>query len=179
MLIPMKKRIEDTFAWLAAKTAEATGSFWAFFAAMLVIVVWGATGPLFGYSDTWQLVINTGTTIVTFLMVFVIQHAQNKDMRAVQLKLNELIASMEGASNRLIDVEDLSDEELRLLYRNYCHLAQTAQRLSPGAKLSIESAGEKRGVSQRVLGDEDESALLRAAARRGRRGGHAFKHHKR
>src|SRR6478735_8897199 len=98
----MNKRIEDTFAAIAGKTSEVTGSFWAFACAVLVIVVWGLTGPVFGFSDTWQLVINTGTTIVTFLMVFVIQHAQNKDMRAVQLKLNEIIAAVEGASNRLI-----------------------------------------------------------------------------
>jgi low affinity Fe/Cu permease len=176
----MNKRIEETFASIASKTSEATGSFWAFAVAVLVIVVWGLTGPLFGFSDTWQLVINTGTTIVTFLMVFVIQHAQNKDMRAVQLKLNELIASIEGASNRLIDVEDLSDEELRLLYRNYCHLAQSAQRLRPGAKVSIESAGEKRGGQQaRALGDEEETVLLRAAEQRSRRyAGRRHKHKK-
>jgi low affinity Fe/Cu permease len=173
----MKKRIEETFAAIAGKTAEVTGSFWAFALAVLVILVWGLTGPLFRYSDTWQLVINTGTTIVTFLMVFVIQHAQNKDMRAVQLKLNELIASVEGASNRLIDVEDLSDEELRLLYRNYCHLAQTAQRLAPGAKVSIEAAGEKRGgPSVRPFGEEEETALLRAAERQSRR--HRGRRHK-
>src|SRR3954464_14906488 len=89
-----------------------TGSSWAFATAVLVIVTWLATGPLFHYSDTWQLVINTGTTIVTFLMVFLIQRAQNKDALAIQLKLNELVAAMEGASNRLIDVEDLSEAEL-------------------------------------------------------------------
>jgi low affinity Fe/Cu permease len=166
----MKRRIEEMFALLAAKVSEATGSFWAFSLAALVIMVWGLTGPLFGFSDTWQLAINTGTTIVTFLMVFVIQHAQNRDMRAVQLKLNELIASIEGASNRLIDVEDLSDEELLLLYRNYCHLAQTAQRLAPGAKVSIESAGEKRGGPvTRAFGEEDEAVMVRALRRRPRR----------
>jgi low affinity Fe/Cu permease len=173
----MNKRIDETFAAMAGKASEATGSFWAFACAVLVIVVWGVTGPLFGYSDSWQLVINTGTTIVTFLMVFVIQHAQNKDMRAVQLKLNELIASIEGASNRLIDVEDLSDEELRLLYRNYCHLAQSAQRLRPGAKLSIESAGEKRVAGEvYALGEEQETALLRAAEKLAKR--HRGRRHK-
>jgi low affinity Fe/Cu permease len=176
----MNKRIEVTFAAMAGKASEATGSFWAFAIAVLVIVLWGVTGPLFGYSDSWQLVINTGTTIVTFLMVFVIQHAQNKDMRAVQLKLNELIASVEGASNRLIDVEDLTDEELRLLYRNYCHLAQTAQRLEPGAKVSIENTGEKRGAAgARVFGAEEETSLLRAAERRAKHHGpRRHKHHR-
>ena len=132
--------IEDVFAKLAAKISQATGSFWTFSAALLVVLVWAATGPIFHYSETWQLVINTGTTIVTFLMVFVIQHAQNKDMRAVQLKLNELIAAVEGASNRLIDVEDLSDHELEHLYARFQTLARTAQKVSHGAKLTIDDS---------------------------------------
>ena len=133
--------VEELFARVAGKTSQAAGSFWTFSLAVLVVVVWAASGPFFGFSETWQLVINTGTTIVTFLMVFVIQHAQNKDMRAVQLKLNELIAAVEGASNRLIDVEDLSDRELEHLYARFRHLAKTAGKLSQGAKLSIEDAG--------------------------------------
>ena len=92
------------------------------------MIVWGATGPLFGYSDTWQLVINTGTTIVTFLMVFLIQRAQNKDSLAIQLKLNELVAALEGASNRLISVEDLSEEELEILRKHYYRLVQMSKR---------------------------------------------------
>ena len=96
-----------------------TGSTIAFVLACLVVVVWVATGPLFDFSNTWQLVINTGTTIVTFLMVFLIQRAQNKDSLAIQLKLNELVAAMAGASNRLIDCEDLTEEELRTLHRHY------------------------------------------------------------
>src|ERR1041384_1173501 len=131
--------VEELFAKLASKISQATGSFWTFSAALLVVLAWAATGPLFHYSETWQLVINTGTTIVTFLMVFVIQHAQNKDMRAVQLKLNELIAAVEGASNRLIDVEDLTDRELQHLYSRFQTLAKTAQKVSHGAKLSIDS----------------------------------------
>ena len=95
--------------------------------ACAVIVVWAATGPIFGFSDTWQLVINTGTTIVTFLMVFLIQRAQNKDARAIQMKLNELVAAIDGASNRLIDVEDLSEEELETLHRFYGKLARMAK----------------------------------------------------
>jgi low affinity Fe/Cu permease len=134
--------IEELFAKLAGKISQATGSFWTFSAALLVVLVWAATGPIFHYSETWQLVINTGTTIVTFLMVFVIQHAQNKDMRAVQLKLNELIAAVEGASNRLIDVEDLSDRELEHLYARFQTLAKTAQKVSHGAKLTIEECEE-------------------------------------
>ncbi len=133
-----RETIEDTFARLAEKASQATGSFWAFCVAAMVVVVWAVTGPLFDFSEAWQLVINTGTTIVTFLMVFVIQHAQNKENRALQLKLNELIAATRGASNRLIDVEDLSEHELQILYDRFRHLAETAQRLQPGAATSID-----------------------------------------
>jgi low affinity Fe/Cu permease len=104
-----------------------TGSTPAFMVALGVIVVWGATGWLFDYSDTWQLVINTGTTIVTFLMVFLIQRSQNKDSLAVHLKLNELVAGMHGASNRIVNVEDLSEAELRALHLHYARLAELAE----------------------------------------------------
>ncbi|AMY11007.1 putative small integral membrane protein [Luteitalea pratensis] len=96
--------------------------------ALGVIVVWAVTGPLFAFSDTWQLVINTGTTIVTFLMVFLIQRAQNKDNRAIHLKLNELVAAVEGASNRLIDAEDLTEDELELLHRFYTELVTLSKK---------------------------------------------------
>ena len=104
-----------------------TGSTGAFACALGVIVVWALLGPVFGFSDTWQLVINTGTTIVTFLMVFLIQRAQNKDSLAIQLKLNEIVAAIPGASNRLIDVEDLSEDELMKLHRFYGRLAEIAK----------------------------------------------------
>jgi len=99
-----------------------------------VIVVWLATGPLFHYSDTWQLVINTGTTVVTFLMVFLIQRSQNKESLAVQLKLNELVSALKGASNRLIDVEELGEEELRVLHKHYEKLAVLAESEAPIAE---------------------------------------------
>jgi low affinity Fe/Cu permease len=118
-----------------------TGGSSAFAIACTVIVVWAFTGPLFGFSDTWQLVINTGTTIVTFLMVFLIQRAQNKDAKAIQLKLNELVAAMEGASNRLIDVEDLSEEELEALHHFYGQLVAMARKdTSLTASHSVEEA---------------------------------------
>lgn len=101
-----------------------TGSSSAFVFATAIIVMWAATGPLFGFSNTWQLVINTGTTVVTFLMVFLIQHAQNKDSIAVHLKLNELLAATVGASNRLVSIEDLTEEELTVLRRYYQQLAE-------------------------------------------------------
>jgi len=105
-----------------------TGSSWAFAFAALIIVAWLVTGPLFHFSDTWQLVINTGTTVVTFLMVFLIQRAQNKDAMAIQLKLNEIVAAIEGASNRLIDVEALSENELKTLSKHYRQLVQMAKQ---------------------------------------------------
>lgn len=152
--------VEEAFAKVAGKTSQAAGSVWTFSVALLVVLLWAATGPIFGYSETWQLVINTGTTIVTFLMVFVIQHAQNKDMRAVQLKLNELIAAVEGASNRLIDVEDLSDRELEHLYSRFRSLAKTAQKVEHGAKLTIDSADANAGTENEEEHEGDESKSL-------------------
>src|SRR5205814_3554393 len=121
-----------------------TGSSWAFAIAVLVIVTWLVTGPIFHYSDTWQLVINTGTTIVTFLMVFLIQRTQNKDALAVQLKLNEVVAAIHGASNRLIDVEDLTEEELKVLHKYYRRLGEMAKNDEDlGKSHSIEEAQER------------------------------------
>jgi low affinity Fe/Cu permease len=117
--------------WLERFSTAVTrwsGSTTAFATAFAVILVWAVTGPLFGFSDTWQLVINTGTTIVTFLMVFLIQRSQNKDSLALQLKLNELLAALEGASNRLIDVESLSEDELKALRVYYTQLVQMSKK---------------------------------------------------
>ena len=116
------------FEKIAGKITHGTGSPLAFIIASIVILVWLVSGPLFGYSDTWQLIINTSTTIITFLMVFVIQHSQNKDTMALQLKLNELIASHDRASNRLIDVEDLTEEELVQLKKFYIKLSRLAEK---------------------------------------------------
>ena len=107
---------------------KATGKPAAFIIATIVIIIWAVTGPIFKFSDTWQLVINTGTTIITFLMVFVIQHSQNKDTVAIQLKLNELIAASHEASNRLISIEDLTDEELDVIKKFYTHLSHLAKK---------------------------------------------------
>jgi low affinity Fe/Cu permease len=113
----------------------------AFAVACSIVILWAVTGPLFGFSDTWQLVINTGTTIVTFLMVFLIQRGQNKDAMAIQLKLNELVAAVHGASNRLIDVEDLTEDELQVLHRYYLKLAKLAKKDSDMAQShSVEEA---------------------------------------
>lgn len=105
-----------------------TGSSQAFIAAVAIVVIWAVSGPVFKYSETWQLVINTGTTIITFLMVFLIQKAQNKDGKAIQLKLNELIAAHEKASNRMVDIEDLTEEELDQFHQFYVTLATLAKK---------------------------------------------------
>jgi low affinity Fe/Cu permease len=121
-------RAGSIFERLAMQMTEFTGSTPAFSAALAVIIVWAMTGPIFRYSNTWQLVINTGTTIVTFLMVFLIQRAQNKDSRAVHLKLNELIAAVDGASNRLLNAQDLTEEDLDVLRNYYLKLAEMCRR---------------------------------------------------
>src|SRR2546423_10879740 len=120
--------MNEFFRKFASATSDVVGSSWSFILAVLIIFVWAVTGPAVGYSDTWQLVINTGTTIVTFLMAFLIQRAQNKDSQAIHLKLNELVAAVEGASNRLIDVENLSEEEVTTLHGHYCKLCELAQQ---------------------------------------------------
>jgi low affinity Fe/Cu permease len=113
---------------LAHQVTQRTGGSWAFSIALGIVLVWALLGPIFRFSDTWQLVINTGTTIVTFLMVFLIQRAQNKDSLAIHLKLNEIVAALEGASNRLINVEDLTEEEVRTLHHHYQALVEIAKR---------------------------------------------------
>jgi low affinity Fe/Cu permease len=121
-----------------------TGSSAAFACAVAVIVAWAMLGPVFNFSDTWQLVINTGTTIVTFLMVFLIQRSQNKDALAIHLKLNELVAALEGASNRLIDVEALSERDLRTLEEHFSTLARRAgEELEISRSHSIEEADRR------------------------------------
>src|SRR5687767_12589995 len=112
---------------IAERVTQWVGGSWAFTLALGVIIVWLVTGPIFGFSDTWQLIINTGTTIVTFLMVFLIQRSQNKDAMAIHLKLNEIVAAIEGASNRLIDAEDFSEEELKVLHAHYQRLVDMAE----------------------------------------------------
>ena len=119
-----KKNFFETFA---SKVTKATGSTPVFVSAFIVVLAWAVSGPFFNYSETWQLVINTGTTIITFLMVFLIQKTQNKDSLALHLKLNELVASSRFASNRLVDVEDLTEEELEILKRYYMKLSDLSE----------------------------------------------------
>ena len=124
----MARSLRRKWESFARAASQWTGRPWAFGIAAAVVLAWIVTGPIFGFSDTWQLVINTATTVVTFLMVFLIQHAQNKDTKAMELKLNELVAAMEGASNRLIDVEELSEEELETLQKHFRRLVAMAKK---------------------------------------------------
>ena len=119
--------VSDAFRVFARHSASALGSAWAFAGAAIVILIWIISGPAFHFSDTWQLVINTATTIVTFLMVFLIQNTQNRDAKAVHLKLDELIRALEGARNHLVDLEDLSDEELQKLEKQFQNLRKRAE----------------------------------------------------
>jgi low affinity Fe/Cu permease len=138
---------------VAAAVTRWAGGSWGFGSALAAIVLWAASGPLFQWSDTWQLVINTGTTIVTFLMVFLIQRTQNKDGMAIQLKLNELVAAMQGASNRLIDVEDLSEQELKSLHAHYRRLVEMSRQDEDiAASHSIEEAEGRHMAKRRASG---------------------------
>ena len=123
--------------------ADAVGSYGAFLAGVVAVLVWLATGPYFRYSDTWQLVINTGTTIITFLMVFLIQSTQNRDTRAIQLKLDELLRAVKAARTELVNLEDLSDEELEKLHKEFVSLgAASIQKLRQRPKSAQESSQE-------------------------------------
>lgn len=141
------ERLCDRFISIAGSSAS-------LFTALAVVLVWLATGPIFHYSDTWQLVINTGTSVITFLMVFLIQKSQNKETRSLQLKLNELIASSHVASNRLVDVEDLSEAELNNLYDHYCKLAEDAkEKTNIRRSRSIEEAIEQSLLAEKLEKD--------------------------
>ena len=122
-------RVRDTFRVFARNASEVLGSAWAFVIAIAVIVVWALSGHIFNYSNTWQLIINTGTTIVTFLMVFLIQNTQNRDSKAAHLKLDELIRALEGARNHLVDLEKLSDDDLRNLEGEFERVRKRAEHV--------------------------------------------------
>ena len=156
MARPENSSSNSFFGRLAEGITKFSGSTVAFIIAAGIILVWGLTGPLFHYSETWQLVINTGTTIITFLMVFLIQRAQNKDSLVLHLKLNELIAATQGASNRLINAQDFSEEEIRLLHNFYCALAELAKKDSDlGKTHSVEEAEDNE--TEKVEARTDES----------------------
>lgn len=154
---PAKK--ESFFERFASKVTRLTGSTPAFIIAFVMVLIWGMTGPVFHYSETWQLVINTGTTIITFLMVFLIQKSQNKDSLAIQLKLNELIAAHEFASNRLVNVENMTEDELMVIQKYYTKLShitkneeslQTSHSIDEAQHLSDVKKGVEADVIDRI-----------------------------
>ena len=145
--------MKEFFRKAARSASTVLGSAWSFTAAVVVVLAWALLGPVYHYSDTWQLVINTGTTIVTFLMVFLIQRTQNKDALAIHLKLNELVAALQGASNTLVDVEALSEDELKVLKLHYGVLARLARHeVDTTRSHSVEEAKERHSAKKRRAG---------------------------
>lgn len=149
------------------RVTEWVGSSWAFGLAAACVIIWACTGPLFDYSETWQLVINTSTTIVTFLMVFLIQRSQNKESLAVEVKLNELLASQQGASNELINVEDMSEEEIRELHGKFNELARQLQAAAEeGSAHSIAEAHQAMHRAHQSLAGRSTDSSPKGSARR-------------
>lgn len=136
--------MKETFRKFAESTANAVGSHWAFLIAAIVVAVWGLSGPLFGYSDTWQLVINTGTTIVTFLMVFLIQNTQNRSERVVNLKLDELLRALEGARTELVSLDEMSDDDLKTIQEEFSRLSKSSAALLDDDLSSIDRELKRR-----------------------------------
>ena len=162
---PGQSGFERVLENAARKVTSWTGSTSAFALSVSIVVVWVCTGPIFRYSDTWQLVINTGTTVVTFLMVFLIQRSQNKDSLALHLKLNEIVAALKGASNRMIDVESLTERELRVLHAHYETLARMAKRdIDLLSSHSVEEAEHRH--HRKVKAAQEEVAEEAAASSR-------------
>ena len=139
--------MNEFFRKFSSVTSEIVGSSWSFIAAVLIIILWAASGPAFGYSDTWQLVINTGTTIITFLMVFLIQNTQNRDARAIHLKLDELLRAVEGARVSMANLENLPDEELKRLSEEFEQLCER-RGIGSDAVEAIEDEIEDREVEK-------------------------------
>ncbi len=151
-----KPSFSERFATSVTKAAGSTG---AFIIACSLVIIWAATGPVFHYSETWQLVINTGTTIITFLMVFLIQKAQNKDSLAIQLKLNELVAAHKFASNRLVNVENMTEDELKVIQKYYSKLSEFAKNdESLQQSHSIEEAHEQH---EKKMGLDDDTKNIK------------------
>jgi len=143
--------VSDAFRGFARRSSIVLGSAWAFATAILIILIWGLTGPLFHYSDTWQLIINTGTTIVTFLMVFLIQNTQNRDAKAVHLKLDEVIRALKGARNELIDLEKLADNDLISLEKQFELVRKKAKRNGSNAGSKTQANRAERASNAKVI----------------------------
>ena len=161
-----KKKSAGIIERFSCRVNKAAGSSAAFICAFVVVILWAATGPFFHYSANWQLVINTGTTIITFLMVFLIQKSQNKDALAIQLKLNELVASNELASNRLVNVENMTEDELKVIQKYYGRLSElTKATENLQESHSIEEAEDMNEFKQeqrsKILGDTKDETLAK------------------
>lgn len=141
--------MQNMFRAVAERTAHAVGTYWAFLAAFATVVVWAVTGPYFGYSDTWQLFINTGTTIVTFLMVFLIQNTQNRESRVMALKIDELIRTTEGARTSFVDLDHVSDEELEIVQKEFTRLRGKYAPLVDDDLAHVERVLAKRRMGRR------------------------------
>jgi len=146
VIMPSESKVSKFFDQFSGKVSKVTGGPIAFICSFLIVIVWGICGPIFHYSDQWQWVINTGTSIITFLMVFLIQQAQNKDTLALQIKLNELIAATKGASNRVINIEDMTEEELKVLKSFYIKLNDITKEEKAGVPHSIDEAEIENAV---------------------------------
>jgi low affinity Fe/Cu permease len=155
---PQASSFSARFAQFARNTARSTGHPYAFVAAALVIVVWAITGPIFGFSDTWQLVINTGTTIITFLMVFLIQNTQNRDAQAMQVKLDELIRAVEGAHNAMLNLEERDDTELEEARKRYAELGARARAAVQNGELDTRAIELGAEAIQEKAGEIGEQA---------------------
>lgn len=152
-----KRQGNAGFDKFASVVCKATGSTAAFTAAFGIVILWAIAGPFFNFSETWQLVINTGTTIITFLMVFLIQKAQNKDSLAIQLKLNELVASNEFSSNRLVDIESMTEQEMEIVQKYYRHLSTLSEKEEAlQTSHSIDEAKEKHEIKSKKQKSEDK-----------------------
>ena len=156
--------INDLLEHFSKHVTHWAGSSWAFAIACSVVLVWAVTGPLFDYSETWQLVINTGTTIVTFLMVFLVQRAQNKESLAMHVKLNELLASQKGASNALINLEDLSEQEIDALHKRFANLADRLKKHMEDC--DEHSVREVASEAENLLAETESTAKEREAQKR-------------
>ena len=143
--------MQNLFHKVAQKTSDIVGSSWAFVSAIIIVLIWAVSGPAFGYSDTWQLVINTGTTILTFLIVFLVQNTQNRDAKAIHLKLDELIRAIHKARNELLDIEDLSDSELKSLHQEFVVISKKAGEKAAKVEKKLQEESEK------LLGDTQEN----------------------
>ncbi|MBO4122799.1 low affinity iron permease family protein [Cupriavidus gilardii] len=162
-----RRRVMHGFEWFAGHATRGAGSPIAFAMAVGVVIVWAVTGPMFNYSETWQLVINTATTIITFVMVFLIQQAQNKDSLAVHLKLNELLASHRHASSRLVSIEDLDEEDLKKLAAFYRQLSELAERESDIAEThGLDDALQTHVAKQEARHDLEEEVAAEIGSKK-------------